>query len=207
MVMGSFAQMRALRANTDASQDRVAMSGAVAVQAISGIRTVTAFGMNNKLLSLYSQALQRPMELGIQSGLLKGITLGVSQFISLSSYGLLFWYGSVLVLNAPPEERGSAFQHMLRSLMAVRFVCVSIFSSFPLSLLPSFVIRVYCGKVSCLESHHPLPLSLPPSLPPSLPGHHVRAKHWSKHIFPGRPSRRQLCCCSYFCSGGPPARD
>lgn len=120
MVIGSFAQMKALRANTDASQDRVAKSGAVAVQAISGIRTVTAFGMNTKLLSLYSQALQRPMELGIKSGLLKGITLGMSQFISLSSYGLLFWYGSTLVLDSPVEERGSAFQHMLRSLMAVR---------------------------------------------------------------------------------------
>ncbi|KAM3576986.1 hypothetical protein VYU27_001127 [Nannochloropsis oceanica] len=126
MVIGSFAQMKALRANTDASQDRVAKSGAVAVQAISGIRTVTAFGMNTKLLSLYSQALQRPMELGIKSGLLKGITLGMSQFISLSSYGLLFWYGSTLVLDSPVEERGSAFQHMLRSLMAVTMSAQSI---------------------------------------------------------------------------------
>eukprot|EP00624_Nannochloropsis_granulata_P000268 evm.model.NODE_10956_length_5400_cov_26.711296.1 len=126
MVIGSFAQMKALRANTDASQDRVAQSGAVAVQAISGIRTVTAFGMNSKLLSLYSQALQRPMELGIKSGLLKGITLGMSQFISLSSYGLLFWYGSTLVLDSPAEERGSAFQHMLRSLMAVTMSAQSI---------------------------------------------------------------------------------
>lgn len=119
MVGGSFAQMKALRQNTDLSQDRVASAGAVAVQAISGIRTVTAFGMNAKLLALYSQALQRPMILGIRSGLLKGFTLGVSQFISLSAYGLLFWYGSSLVLESPADERGAAFQHMLRSLMAV----------------------------------------------------------------------------------------
>ncbi len=119
MAFGSFAQMRALRQNTDASQAAIAQAGGVAVQAITGIRTVTAFNMSPKLLALYSAALRRPMLLGIRNALLRGLTLGVSQFVTLAAYGLLFWYGTTLVLDAPPEQRGEAFQRMLRSLMAV----------------------------------------------------------------------------------------
>ena len=119
MVLGAFSQMRALRQNTDEAQENIAKAGGVAVQSIAGIRTVTAFGMSPQLLALYSDALRRPMVLGIRNGLRRGITLGLSQWITMSAYGLLFWYGSTLVLDSPPEDRGSAFQHMLRSLMAV----------------------------------------------------------------------------------------
>lgn len=119
MVAGSFAQMRALRTNTDKSQQSIAQAGGVAVQAITGIRTVTAFNMSPKLLALYSAALRKPMLLGIRNALLRGLTLGLSQFVTLGAYGLLFWYGTTLVLDAPPEDRGRAFQRMLRSLMAV----------------------------------------------------------------------------------------
>lgn len=174
MVLGSFAQMRALRTNTDKSQAAIATAGGVAVQAITGIRTVTAFNMTPKLLALYSAALRKPMLLGIRNALLRGLTLGLSQFVvrcgvsgrgvggsgvwkggegtqmqcthtythhnrhrppissnptlhptpnskqqTLASYGALFYYGTTLVLASAPEDRGRAFQRMLRSLMAV----------------------------------------------------------------------------------------
>ena len=87
MVLGSFAQMKALRQNTERSQENVAKAGAVAVQAISGIRTVTAFGMNSRLMGLYSDALRRPMVLGVRNAILRGFTLGMSQFVTLAAYG------------------------------------------------------------------------------------------------------------------------
>lgn len=99
MVAGSFAQMRALRTNTDKSQQSIAQAGGVAVQAITGIRTVTAFNMSPKLLALYSAALRKPMLLGIRNAILRGLTLGLSQFVTLSAYGLLFWYDSAHYLS------------------------------------------------------------------------------------------------------------
>lgn len=45
----------------------------------------------------YSNALRRTLKLGYQSGVAKGIGIGVTYLVLLCSYGLFLWYGGVLV--------------------------------------------------------------------------------------------------------------
>jgi hypothetical protein len=51
----------------------------------------------------------------------RGLTMGLSQGVTMGSYGLMFWYGGGLVIDQ--KFGGSVtFQKMLRSLMAGGYV-------------------------------------------------------------------------------------
>lgn len=65
--------------------------GQVAVQAVDGIRTVTSFNLSGRIMTIYSQELQSPLQEGVRRGLVDGVSLGLSQLITLGAYGFVFW--------------------------------------------------------------------------------------------------------------------
>ena len=60
-------------------------------QAITGIRTITAFNMQQQMLDLYSAELVTPLKMGLRDAHTRGVSAGMAMFISMGSYGLLFW--------------------------------------------------------------------------------------------------------------------
>ncbi|KAK4801049.1 hypothetical protein SAY86_021536 [Trapa natans] len=69
----------------------------LAGEAVSNIRTVAAFCLEDKVLGLYSAELVEPSRRSFTRGQIAGAFYGISQFFIFSAYGLALWYGSVLV--------------------------------------------------------------------------------------------------------------
>lgn len=63
----------------------------VAVQAIDGVRTVAAFNLTDKVMTMYSLELQGALVQGLKRGFTDGFALGMSQLITLGAYGFVFW--------------------------------------------------------------------------------------------------------------------
>lgn len=73
-------------------------AGSIAEQAISSVRTIYAFGSENRMIGKFSTALKGSVKLGLRQGLAKGIAIG-SNGVTHAIWGFLTWYGSRLVMN------------------------------------------------------------------------------------------------------------
>ncbi|KAK5639991.1 hypothetical protein RI129_010802 [Pyrocoelia pectoralis] len=77
-------------------------AGAIAEEVLSAIRTIVAFGGQEKEIERYSNKLTFARNNNIKRSLLTGIGFGLLWFFIYASYALAFWYGIKLIL----EERG-----------------------------------------------------------------------------------------------------
>ena len=68
-------------------------AGAVAEEVLAAIRTVVAFGGQEKEVATYSKLVEGAKSRGVQRGLLTGLTGGLSFGVMCAMYGLAFWYG------------------------------------------------------------------------------------------------------------------
>ncbi|XP_033108642.1 ATP-dependent translocase ABCB1-like [Anneissia japonica] len=80
-------------------QDSYAKAGSVAEEVLSAIRTVVAFGGENKEKIRYAKELETAKDVGIRKGQLTGISMGVTMFIMFCSYALAFWYGPRMIVD------------------------------------------------------------------------------------------------------------
>lgn len=81
------------------SQEAYANAGSIADEVLSGIRTVVAFGAEQREVERYDAYLGASEQAGIKRGLFQGISLGVTNLVMFSSYGLCLWFGSWLIHN------------------------------------------------------------------------------------------------------------
>ncbi|KAM9308184.1 ATP-binding cassette sub-family B member 5-like [Gastrophryne carolinensis] len=97
-----------------------AKAGAVAEEVFSSIRTVVAFGGQEKEIKRYTNNLVEGKNIGIKKAMTSQLAVGVMFFIIYASYALGFWYGTTLILNDGGYTIGLAM---------VVFFCVT-FSSY-----------------------------------------------------------------------------
>ncbi|CAG8762839.1 9902_t:CDS:2, partial [Acaulospora morrowiae] len=90
---------KAISNDTTKGQDAYAAAGGVAEQAISGIRTVVSFGGQEREINRYIANLEYAYKAGRKKAIVSGIGLGSMMLIMYGSYGLAFWYGSILIVN------------------------------------------------------------------------------------------------------------
>ncbi|CAG8461734.1 6731_t:CDS:2 [Paraglomus occultum] len=88
-----------LAAASKDSQDAYAAAGAVAEQAFSSIRTVAAFGGEERETQRYVSKLDKAYQVGKKRALVNGIGMGSIMFTIFGTYGLAFWYGATLIVN------------------------------------------------------------------------------------------------------------
>ena len=81
------------------SQKAYAGAADIAQQVLSSIRTVYAFGGEEKEKKRYAQQLDVAEKQGLRNQLFNGSGLGTVQFFVFNTYALAFWYGHVLVVN------------------------------------------------------------------------------------------------------------
>ncbi|XP_060205963.1 ABC transporter B family member 19-like [Lycium barbarum] len=72
-------------------------AGSIAEQAMSSIRTVTAFVAEDYLDAKYVESLEKSRSLGAKVGFAKGAGIGVIYLVTYATWALAFWYGSILV--------------------------------------------------------------------------------------------------------------
>ncbi|XP_053464841.1 phosphatidylcholine translocator ABCB4 isoform X2 [Nycticebus coucang] len=88
-----------LSAFSDKELAAYAKAGAVAEEALGAIRTVIAFGGQNKELERYKKHLEKAKEIGIKKAISANISMGIAFLLIYASYALAFWYGSTLVIS------------------------------------------------------------------------------------------------------------
>nr|XP_045016870.1 phosphatidylcholine translocator ABCB4 isoform X5 [Jaculus jaculus] len=88
-----------LSAFSDKELAAYAKAGAVAEEALGAIRTVIAFGGQNKELERYQKHLENAKQIGIKKAISANISMGIAFLLIYSSYALAFWYGSTLVIS------------------------------------------------------------------------------------------------------------
>ncbi|XP_076407695.1 ATP-binding cassette sub-family B member 5 isoform X3 [Peromyscus maniculatus bairdii] len=77
-------------------------AGAVAEEVLSSIRTVTAFGAQEKEIQRYTQNLKDAKDAGIKKATAAKLSLGAVYFFMNGAYGLAFWYGTSLIFGGEP---------------------------------------------------------------------------------------------------------
>ncbi|TNN61547.1 Bile salt export pump [Liparis tanakae] len=87
-----------------------AKAGAIADEVLSSIRTVAAFGGEQKEVQRYDRNLISAQRLGIRKGLIMGFFTGYMWLIIFLCYGLGFWYGSSLVVDSAEYSPGTLLQ-------------------------------------------------------------------------------------------------
>uniref|UniRef100_A0A674I817 ATP-binding cassette sub-family B member 5 n=1 Tax=Terrapene triunguis TaxID=2587831 RepID=A0A674I817_9SAUR len=98
-----------------------AKAGAVAEEVLSSVRTVVAFGGQEKEINRYTSNLGEAKNLGIKKAIASKLSVGFLYLIINGCYGLGFWYGTTLILD---ENTG----YSIGTVLAV-FFCVT-FSSY-----------------------------------------------------------------------------
>ncbi|XP_045504578.1 multidrug resistance protein homolog 49-like isoform X2 [Colias croceus] len=81
------------------------VAGVIAEEVLSSIRTVVAFGGEEKEIERYSKRLHPTQSMGVRKGVFSGIGSGVMWFIIYATYALSFWYGVGLILESRQEEQ------------------------------------------------------------------------------------------------------
>ena len=95
-ICGAF-MARIMASLSTKGQAAYASAGAVAEEALSSMRTVSAFGAEQHELDRYTVRLEHARKENTKKGLTTGVGIGTTLLIMMCSYGLSFWYGSTLV--------------------------------------------------------------------------------------------------------------
>ncbi|CAI2169154.1 2825_t:CDS:10 [Funneliformis geosporum] len=99
LLAGAAGFMSKLLANsTKKGQDAYGEAGAIVEQVLSGIRTVTAFGGQQREITRYTIKLQKAYKIGKKKAAITAISMGSMMAIIYCTYGLAFWYGSILIV-------------------------------------------------------------------------------------------------------------
>ncbi|KAJ1954440.1 hypothetical protein GGI12_005790, partial [Dipsacomyces acuminosporus] len=91
-IMGKFIAARA-----SGGQDAYAEAGGVADEVLSSIKTVMAFGGEERELKRYDEKLKKARAAGLRKAVVVGTSVGFIMFTIYSAYALGFWYGGKLI--------------------------------------------------------------------------------------------------------------
>jgi ATP-binding cassette subfamily B (MDR/TAP) protein 1 len=95
-------------------EEMFAGANQTASEAVTSIRTVSAFGMEDQVSDLYARLLSVPTKRSYKQANFGGLGLGFSQFVLFSIYALAFWYMGLEI------SRGySTFEEALKAFFAV----------------------------------------------------------------------------------------
>ncbi|XP_048407773.1 ATP-dependent translocase ABCB1-like isoform X2 [Stegostoma tigrinum] len=104
-----------------------AKAGAVAEEVLGAIRTVVAFGGQQKEIERYHSNLGEAKKIGIKKAITANLSVGFAYFIIFGSYAIGFWYGTTLVL----ENSGYTIGTVLTIFFCVTFGTFSIGQTAP----------------------------------------------------------------------------
>ncbi|OMO87375.1 hypothetical protein CCACVL1_09084 [Corchorus capsularis] len=104
----------------------------VAREAIVNIRTVAAFGAEDKISIQFASELNKPNKQAFLRGHISGLGYGVSQLFAFCSYALGLWYASVLI-----KQQASNFGDIMKSFMVLIITALAVAET--LALTPDIV--------------------------------------------------------------------
>ncbi|KAJ9592690.1 hypothetical protein L9F63_015634, partial [Diploptera punctata] len=93
-------QVRIQSSLTAQELDSYGEAGAVVEEVLSSIRTVVAFGGEDKEVARFTESLKPAKVMGTKRGMFSGLGAGIMWFIIYCSYAIAFWYGVMLILQS-----------------------------------------------------------------------------------------------------------
>ncbi|XP_043813018.1 ABC transporter B family member 13 isoform X2 [Manihot esculenta] len=104
----------------------------VAREALTNIRTVAAFGAEERISIRFASELSKPNKQALLRGHISGFGYGLTQLFAFGSYALGLWYASVLITH-----KDSNFGHIMKSFMVLIITALAIAET--LALTPDIV--------------------------------------------------------------------
>ncbi|XP_033100770.1 ATP-dependent translocase ABCB1-like isoform X2 [Anneissia japonica] len=117
---------KAVQKLTSLELNAYAKAGAIAEEVLSSMRTVAAFGGEDKEVHRYTSNLDDARKLGIKRNTVQAASLGILFFFIFLSYALAFWYGTKLFI-----EDGLGAGEILITFFGVLFGAFSLGSAAP----------------------------------------------------------------------------
>lgn len=105
---------------------------AMACEAIDNIRTVAAFGAEDRLSTQFASELNQPSRQAFLRGHISGFGYGLSQLFAFCSYALGLWYASIII-----KKNKSHFGDVMKSFMVLIITSLAIAET--LALTPDIV--------------------------------------------------------------------
>lgn len=100
LVIGSYYTRRVLlKVMSEKALKAQEMSSNLASEAVSNLRTITAFSSQQRFLKMLENAQEGPRHEAIRQSWYAGLGLGISQSITCLLWALDYWYGSKLVVR------------------------------------------------------------------------------------------------------------
>ncbi|GFQ08680.1 ABC transporter b family member 13, partial [Phtheirospermum japonicum] len=129
----------------------------IAREAISNIRTVAAFGAEDRITSQFASKLNQPKKRALLRGHILGFGYGISLFFAYASYAVGLWYASVLI-----KEKMSEFGNIMKSFMVLIITALAIAET--LALAPNLVkgsqvlesVFNILQRKTCIDPNDPL---------------------------------------------------
>lgn len=84
-------------------QTEYSKSGTVAQEALANVRTVMAFGGQDKEVKRYEDGLVYALRASRRRVILYSFGQGIMWFLNYASYALAFWYGTKLIFDGRSE--------------------------------------------------------------------------------------------------------
>lgn len=104
----------------------------LAREAIANIRTVAAFGAEDRISIQFASELNKPNKQALLRGHISGFGYGITQLLAFCSYALGLWYASVLI-----KKNESNFGDIMKSFMVLIITSLAIAET--LALTPDIV--------------------------------------------------------------------
>ncbi|TKY57618.1 ABC transporter B family member 13 [Spatholobus suberectus] len=104
----------------------------LAREAIANIRTVAAFGAEDRISIQFASELNKPNKQALVRGHISGFGYGVTQLLAFCSYALGLWYASILI-----KKKESNFGDIMKSFMVLIITALAIAET--LALTPDIV--------------------------------------------------------------------
>ena len=104
----------------------------LAREAIANIRTVAAFGAEDRISIQFASELDKPNKQALLRGHISGFGYGITQLLAFCSYALGLWYASVLI-----KKKESNFGDIMKSFMVLIITSLAIAET--LALTPDIV--------------------------------------------------------------------
>ncbi|KAK4275085.1 hypothetical protein QN277_018224 [Acacia crassicarpa] len=155
----------------------------LAREAISNIRTVAAFGAEDRISLQFATELNKPNKQALLRGHISGFGYGVTQLLAFCSYALGLWYASILI-----KHKESHFGDIMKSFMVLIITALAIAET--LALTPDIVkgSQVLGSVFGILRRR----TSIPPNEPNSKVITDMKGEIEFKNVHFSYPMRREI---------------
>ncbi|KAI8865498.1 hypothetical protein GQ42DRAFT_151728, partial [Ramicandelaber brevisporus] len=99
LALGGALMSKMMSEDANAGQGAYAKAGAIATEVLSSIKTVMAFGSQERELKRFEGKIDEAYTANIRKGVVGGAGLGFMMFVIFGVYALGFWYGAKLIAD------------------------------------------------------------------------------------------------------------